>query len=139
MKLFFLYTILIFSLLSVVSCGPSRYLPDGDSLYTGAEVKITDTVLSRKQKKLLRSDLVSLTRPKPNKKILGFRYKLFFYGIPGTSKKKKSLARWFQRKFGEPPVLLSDVNLDYNTKVLNSTLQNRGFFYSVTNRFTRPV
>ncbi len=119
MKLFPLYIIFLFSLFVFVSCGPSRYLPDGDSLYTGAEVKITDHELHNKKRKELSRDLVSLTRPKPNKKILGIRLKLFFYSIPGTSEKKKSLARWFQRKFGEPPVLLSDVKYIAKPRLLS--------------------
>jgi len=122
------YIVILFSLLAVSSCGPSRYLPADDALYTGAKVKITDNELRSKTKKALRADLVSLTRPRPNKKILGIRFKLFMYSLPGKSTKRKSLGRWFQRKFGERPVLLSEVNLDYNVKVLQSTLQNRGFF-----------
>ncbi|MGC4036626.1 MAG: BamA/TamA family outer membrane protein [Chitinophagaceae bacterium] len=116
----------------MTSCGPSRYLPDGETLYTGANVKITSTELNKKQRKDLASTLTDLTRPKPNKKILGIRFKLFLYSIGGRSAREKSLGGWFRRKFGEPPVLASDVNVDYNIKVLESTLQNRGFFQAVT-------
>ncbi|MES1223622.1 MAG: hypothetical protein ABUT20_49455, partial [Bacteroidota bacterium] len=128
MKISFLHIILVFVVLIVVSCGPSRYLPDGETLYTGANVKITDKELSNKQKKNFAKTLKDLTRPKPNKKILGIRFKLWMYSIAGKSEKEKSLGGWFRRKFGEPPVLASDVNTDYNTKVLHSTLENRGFF-----------
>jgi outer membrane protein assembly factor BamA len=131
MKISLTHIISVLSLMMIVSCGPSRYLPDGDSLYTGANVKITDKELSHKQKKNLTAGLEALTRPKPNKKILGIRFKLWLYSIGGKSSKEKSLGGWFRNKFGEPPVLGSDVNTEYNVKVLRSTLENRGFFQAI--------
>ena len=122
------YIIFICLCLALFSCGPSHYLPDGEALYTGARVKITDKALTGKKKKNLAKNLTSLTRPKPNKSILGVRFKLFFYSLGGKPKKKKTLGHWIQKKLGEPPVLMSDVDPDYNSKVLLSTLQNRGFF-----------
>lgn len=110
----FVYSIIICIL---VSCSATRKVPEGDALYTGAKIKLDGPDLSRKQKKNLRNEMSSLTRPVPNKKILGFRYKLFFYNI-GILK----------NKLGEPPVLLSDVKPEYNEKVLSSSLQNQGFF-----------
>lgn len=111
------YFFLFFGALFFISCSPTRKVPDGDALYTGAKIKLDGPDLRHKQKKNLRKDMASLTRPQPNKKFLGFRYKLFFYNI-GIAK----------NKWGEPPVLLSDLNLDYNVKVLQSSLVNRGFF-----------
>lgn len=110
----FIYSVII---LLLASCSATRKVPEGDALYTGAKIKLDGPDLSRKQKKNLRNEMASLTRPEPNKKILGFRYKLFFYNI-GILK----------NKLGEPPVLLSDVKPEYNEKVLSSSLQNRGFF-----------
>ena len=131
MKISFTHIILVLIVLFAASCSPSRYLPDGDTLYTGANVKITDKQVSNKQRKNIASDLEAMTRPKPNKRILGIRLKLWLYSIGGRSSKERSLGGWFRRKFGEPPVLASDVNTDYNIKVLQSTLQNRGFFQAM--------
>ncbi len=125
------YIILFFLFTALFSCSPSRYLPEGDALYTGAQVKITDGALRNKEKKNLQKDLETLTRPRLNKRAFGIRFKLFFYAIGGKPKKEKSLGRWIQHKLGEPPVLLSDVNTDYNAKVLQNTLQNRGFFHAI--------
>ncbi|MES1214942.1 MAG: BamA/TamA family outer membrane protein [Bacteroidota bacterium] len=124
------YIFIFFSFAAFFSCSPSRYLPQGDALYTGPHVKISDDELRNKEKKNLRKELETLTRPKPNKSVLGIRFKLFFYALGGKPGTKNAIGKWIQNKLGEPPVLLSDVNVDYNSKVLLSTLQNRGFFHA---------
>jgi outer membrane protein insertion porin family len=129
MKRIKLYIIYLFFPV-IFSCSITKSLPPGDALYTGASVKITDDLVSNKKKKSIRSELEALTRPRPNKKILGIRFKLFMYTLAGNSKKEKSFRNWIKNKFGEPPVLLSDVNPDYNSKVLQSNLENRGFFHA---------
>ncbi len=118
---FFLFPVLF-------SCSITKSLPEGDALYTGASVKIKDDLISNKKKKNLYNELEALTRPRPNKKILGIRFKLFMYTLAGNSKKEKSFSNWIKNKFGEPPVLLSDVNTEYNSKILQSDLENQGYF-----------
>ena len=98
------------------SCSATKKVPAGDALYTGATVNIEDSTLSRKKKNALKSDLSSITRPRPNQKILGIPFKLLFNN-----------SRLF-RRLGEPPVLLSQVNLEYNSKTLQNSLENRGYF-----------
>ncbi|MEI9807030.1 MAG: hypothetical protein WDO16_03620 [Bacteroidota bacterium] len=114
--------------LFITACSNTKKLPADEALYTGASVKIEDSLLSAKKKKSLRSDLSSLTRPRPNKKFLGIRFKLFAYNLAGNPKKENSPAGWLKNKVGEPPVLLSEVSLDRNIKILQSTLENRGYF-----------
>ncbi len=124
------FKFLFFILMIVLaSCSNTRHLPPGDALYTGASVKVTDKDISTKLRKTLQSDLVSLTRPKPNTKFLGMRLKLTFFNMAGDPNKKGFL-RKFLRKFGEPPVLLSDVNLENNSKVLKNNLENKGYFHA---------
>lgn len=112
------------------SCSVTRNVPAGDALYKGANIKIEDKSLSNKKKKSIKSELETLTRPLPNKKILGVPFKLMMYNLAGKSTKDKSLGGWIRRKIGEPPVLMSAVNLEYNVKVLQSTLENRGYFHA---------
>lgn len=112
----------------IVSCNPLKKIPQNDALYTGASLKIDSTPLSKKQKKQLQSDLKALIRPKPNKKFLGMRLKLTAYYAAGNPKKEKSIAGWLKYKVGEPPVLLSEVNIDRNVEVLQNTLENTGYF-----------
>ncbi|MEJ7671169.1 MAG: hypothetical protein WKF59_00200 [Chitinophagaceae bacterium] len=72
-------------------------MPPGDALYTGASVKITDKDISSKMKKTLQDDLAKLTRPKPNSKLLGIRFKLTFFNLAGDPN-KKGFIRKFLRK-----------------------------------------
>jgi outer membrane protein assembly factor BamA len=114
--------------LLIVSCSNTKYLPANEALYIGAKIRIDSSKLSHKQNKKIESDLATLTRPKPNSTILGLRVKLYAYNIAGHPKKEKSPRSWFKNKFGEPPVLARDVDLDHNSKVLQSYLVNKGYF-----------
>lgn len=113
------------------SCSTTRTVPKGDALYTGADVKVSGEQLSNKKKKAIKEEMKVLVRPLPNKKILGIPFKLMMYNLPGDSVKEKSIGGWIRRKFGEPPVLLSSVSLDRNNAVLQSDLQNQGYFQAV--------
>ncbi len=112
-----------------VGCSNTKYLPAGESLYTGAKVKLDAPKLKKGQRKNIKKELQALTRPKPNSSILGLRIKLFAYNIAGKPKKKGSPAAWLKRKFGEPPVLLSAVNLEKNVKILDNHMENQGYFH----------
>lgn len=117
-------------LLGIVSCNVTRYIPDNDALYTGADIKLKpvhDTV--KYDKKALEEELAALVRPAPNKKFLGMRVKLFFYNLAGDPK-KKGLLSWIKNKWGEPPVLASSVNFEKNSQVLQNRMENRGYFGS---------
>ncbi len=102
-------------------------MPAGEVLYTGAKVKLHTTGPIDKKQKKLNDELEDLTRPRPNKSILGLRFKLWVYNIAGHPKKENSLMGKLKYKIGEPPVLLSNVNLDYDSKLLANNLQNQGF------------
>lgn len=108
------------------ACSSTKNLPPGDALYTGASVTIRDSLMSKKKKKALRSQLSALTRPKPNSRILGMPFKLYIYNA--NAKAKRFPGKWLREKMGEPPVLLSSLNLDRNVQVLQSNLQNKGYF-----------
>jgi len=121
------YWIIVLAILAT-SCNNLKKIPAGDALYTGASVKIDSTSLKKKEKKSLEENLHALVRPKPNKKFLGMRFKLSMYNLAGNPKKENSLRGWLKNKVGEPPVLLSEVDLERNIKVLQNTLENTGFF-----------
>jgi outer membrane protein insertion porin family len=63
------------------SCNSTKYVPEGNLLYTGGSIKVEDSLISRKQRKTLQKDMETMLRPKPNKKFLGLRPKLFFYNL----------------------------------------------------------
>ncbi len=112
-------------LTGLAACNPTRKLAPGQRLYTGAKVEVEG--VSKKEKKALSGELKALARPKPNRSLLGFRYGLFFWNLGDTSK-KKGVAAWLRRKYGEEPVLASSVNLAKNSEVMQSRLFNRGYF-----------
>lgn len=113
------------------ACSNIKYLPKGQKLYTGGEVKIDDKDenLTKKDAKEVSKELQGLLRPRPNARILGLRVKLYIYNITRTTK-KKGLRHWLNTKLGEPPVLISEVDVDKNSEILQSRLQNEGYFQS---------
>jgi outer membrane protein assembly factor BamA len=119
-------------LIVLYGCSNTKYLPEGELLYTGAKVKVKDTTLTRKERKTLEKDLKGLPRPKPNSKILGLRVKLYFYNIAGEPKRDKGFRHWLRTKVGEPPVLFSQVDLQYNSDVLQNYAENHGHFKART-------
>jgi len=120
--------IIIFAITSffIASCSNTRHLPAGDKLYTGARTIVNGTSTVR-EKKVLKEDLEGLTRPKPNSKFLGIPIKLSIYNL-FRNKKENSFFGRIRDKNGEPPVLLSQVDLQQNIKVLQSHMENKGYF-----------
>nr|WP_314839439.1 BamA/TamA family outer membrane protein [uncultured Flavobacterium sp.] len=119
---------LFFLWLLFQSCSNTRFLPEGELLYTGANVKIEKNDSTKKSRKELKNNLEALVRPKPNKSILGLKPKLYIYNLAGTPKKEKGLRYWLKNKVGEPPVLYSQVDLEYNKSVLQNYIENNGYF-----------
>ena len=121
-----LFPLLLVLLLS--ACNSTKYVPEGDLLYTGGSVKVEDSLLSKKERKGLQNVMEDMLRPKPNKKFLGLRPKLFFYNLVSEPKKDKGFKYWLKYKVGEPPVLFSKVDLDYNADILSNYSENIGYF-----------
>lgn len=126
------YIILTLAALFAISCSNTKYLPAEDMLYTGGEVKVKDTMMDKKARKALQKELEPLLRPKPNSNFLGLRFKLYVYNLAGEPKKEKGLRHWLRTKVGEPPVLFSQVDLDYNADILQNYSENKGFFKTKT-------
>jgi outer membrane protein insertion porin family len=120
--------ILIFSII-FSACSTTKHLAPGQKLYNGGEIKFADTAgnITSKDAKGLNEELEDLLRPHPNSKILGLRFKLWVYYKTKTTK-KKGLRHWLNTKFGQPPVLISEVDVDKNSQVLQSRLQNESYF-----------
>lgn len=120
----------IFLLISSVlaGCSATRRLKPGQYLYTGAEVIINPDSSARiADKNQVKKTLESKTRPRPNKSILGFKYKLFLYNLAPDTVKPRGLGNWLKNKVGEKPVLMSDVKIKYNNDVLKSYLISQGY------------
>jgi len=132
-NLHFSFFIFHFSLLTIFflsSCSNTKYLQNGEKLYTGVSVELIaqnpSSPIHKKAriKKLVESAIV----PKPNAKLLGLRMKLWFYNIAGTPK-GKGLRYFLRNKMGEPPVFLSKVDPGQVLKYIDAKLYNNGFFH----------
>lgn len=113
---------------TVLSCSNTRFLKEGQMLYTGAEVKIENDSISKKEKKELQAALEENLTPKPNATLLGLRPKLYFYNITSEPKKDKGFKYWLKYKLGEKPVLLGDVDREFNKDIIQNYSENRGYF-----------
>jgi outer membrane protein insertion porin family len=111
------------------SCNTTKLVPKGDALYTGATIKVKDSTLSKQEQKKIVELTENIPRPLPNSKFLGIPLKLNLYNLAGDTS-KHNFIRKFLRKTGQPPVLLSSVNLKYNVKLLQNYLENLGYFHA---------
>lgn len=113
---------------TVISCSNTRFLKEGQMLYTGAKVKIENDTISKKEKKDLQTALEESLTPKPNSTFLGMRPKLYFYNIAKEPKKDKGFNYWLKYKVGEKPVLLGDVDREFNKNIIENYSENKGYF-----------
>ncbi|MFV9484625.1 POTRA domain-containing protein, partial [Christiangramia sp. ASW11-125] len=110
------------------SCSVEKFIPEEESLYTGAEISIeSDSTI--KEKPQLKAELQSVLRPEPNAQILGMRPGLYFH-YKAQREKPGIINKFLNKKLGEEPVYLSDVDLENTEELLLNRLENRGFFYS---------
>lgn len=127
------YSITAIVALSFASgCNNTKNIPANDALYTGASVKLDSSSAARKENQVMKASLQGLTRPRPNSKVLGMRVRLSLWNMAGGDTSKKGFIKKLFRKWGEPPVLLSQVNLQRNEQVLTNYQENRGFFQAST-------
>lgn len=114
--------------LVLASCSTTKSLKPGQNLYLGAEVKINpDSAVRIADQKQVKQALEAKTRPRPNKSLLGVKWKLLIYNLAGEPTKPKGLNHWLRTKVGEAPVLLSELKLKYNNDVLKSYLISQGY------------
>ncbi|WP_165784648.1 translocation and assembly module lipoprotein TamL [Solitalea longa] len=107
----------------LAGCSNTKYLPPNEKLFTDVNVKYAKHTKS----KIKSSVLEKMVRPQPNSKMLGMRIKLYAYNI-AKEPKRKGLNYFLKKKFGEPAVLFSSVNINRNVEVLTNFLENQGYF-----------
>ncbi len=121
--------ILTFGMASItLSCSNTKYLKEGQMLYIGAKINIENDTISKNEKKDLKAALEANLTPKPNSSFLGLRPKLFFYNIAREPKKEKGFNYWLKYKIGEKPVLLGDVDREFNKDIIENYSENKGYF-----------
>ncbi|MCB2378499.1 outer membrane protein assembly factor [Hymenobacter sp. BT635] len=106
-------------------CSGTKYIPEGARLYTGSTVKIKSEVAVPNEA-VLQTELEGVITPKPNASILGLRPKLYFWHL--GEGKTKGLGKWLANKYGERPVLISEVDTQKVKRLMVNRLNNNGYF-----------
>lgn len=123
-----LWIIMIGSFLMLESCSIKRFIPEGELLYTGADLEVKkDTAIEDISK--VTTELQSVLKPEPNGKFLGMRPGLYFH-YKAQREKPGFINKFLNKKMGEEPVYLSDVEPNNTEDLIRNRLENRGFFYS---------
>ncbi|MFW5725781.1 MAG: BamA/TamA family outer membrane protein [Bacteroidota bacterium] len=118
-------------LLTLGSCSASRYLDEGQKLYTGSELNI-DNEEKIEDKTDLVTELNQVIRPEPNERILWWRYRLWFYNIAGEDP-QGGLGKWLKNRIGREPVLWSDFDEEKTIRLLENRLFSFGYFDAAVN------
>lgn len=113
---------------SLISCSNTKFLKEGQYLYTGADIVINSDSLSKEDKAQLEENIKQSITPKPNSSFLGLRPKLYAYNTTKEPKKDKGIRHWLKYKFGEKPVLLEDVDREFNKDIIVNYSENKGYF-----------
>jgi len=101
-----------------------KHVPKEDHLYAGPKWKVEGDL-----NKKVKDRVEEIPKPKPNTRFLGIPYKLIFYNLMGPPKRPKGLINKI-KKFGEPPVLLSQVNPAVNEPRLETEMVDFGYFHA---------
>ncbi len=114
--------------IGIYSCSVQKFIPESEVLYTGADLKTVSDTNIRNIKKV-NEELSLILRPKPNTKFLGMRLGLYYH-YKAQKENPGFINKWMNKKFGEEPVYLSDVDPLRVETLMRNRLDNRGFFYS---------
>src|SRR5262245_34874962 len=128
MKKWFPYWLLVVFI--AAGCSVSKYLPPGEKLYRGADIKVIKEDSVHTSKRSLKKQLKLTVKPKANKFLFGQPYKVWWWYVIGETKKQKGLKYWLRSKLGEPPVLSSRVNAAVTAENMQAYLENNGYFHS---------
>jgi hypothetical protein len=143
------HTALLSLVLLLAACSPTKRVPPGEHL-----LKRNDVVL--KDRSVPASELESIIKQKPNKKVLGSRFYLSMYNIPDPelmARRKEHRARrieainerrtergkapkpygrttgeWLREVVGEPPVLLDSGLTERSRDQMELYLRKEGWF-----------
>lgn len=116
--------------LLIYSCSIEKYIPEGEQLYTGAELELKPESELADNKKI-KAELINLIEPNPNTTFFGMKPALFFH-YKAQRKKPGFFYKFLNKSFGEEPVYFSDVNPEYVEELILNRLDNNGFFYSIS-------
>lgn len=114
-------------MLVFMACTGTGHLQKGEHLYAGAKINIVKPE-KKWDTKLLKTDLKNtVILPRPNKKLLWMRPKLWIYNT-FDNRRKKSIGNFIANQFGEPPVYFDAKIAGRQRDLLTERAANDGFF-----------
>lgn len=124
------YIILLMSIGCMMSCSIRRHLPPGTQLYKGAAFTVVKDAANKTSEKSIKKQLDLISAPKPNKRILGYPYRVWLWYLIGEPKKETGLKHWLRYRVGEEPVLSTILDVKANASNFENYLINKGYFDS---------
>ncbi|MCE7041866.1 BamA/TamA family outer membrane protein [Dyadobacter sp. CY312] len=116
--------------IALSSCSVQKYVPEGQSIYVGNNVKVQPDSISKPNVSGLEEGLEAIIKPTPNKTLFGFPWKVWFHYFIGEPKDEGGLKSWFRKKLGEPPVFATQRLLDINAANMVGYMDNEGYYRS---------
>ena len=131
--LFFLIAAMFFS-----GCSINKFIPPDKRLLKKYEIKYTE----KKNKAIDNSEVKAYLRPKTNAHFLGVYYNLNIYYLSKVYPVK--FYKWLNKKLGEDPVYIDDVDPERMAMKIKRFLINSGFFdikisYEIINSKKRAI
>ena len=112
------------------SCSVKRYLPAGERIYRGADIKVEKQGNVKATSHYLRKQLKLAAKPVANKFAFGQPYKVWWWYVLGEPRNPNGVRAYFRNKLGEPPILSSKVNAPVTASNMQAFLENLGYFHS---------
>ena len=112
--------------LLMASCSANKYLPKGEKYFEGHETEYTDktSALPKEVRYYLQEDL----KPEETRRFFLSRPGTWIYQVMGEVEKEKGIKHFIKYKLGTKPIYLSELNIEKNTAIIKSKLENNGFF-----------
>ena len=127
----------------LVGCSTTRRLASDEVLYTGVKKITIDTDTSGTLSGSVESAVKDPLSVKPNNPLYSpyvrtpFPIGLWAYNYLYTDK-EKGFKHWLYNRLAKSPVLISKVQPDLRTKLINDILENYGYFNSTTRYELHP-
>ena len=128
------YYLIALGIVALSSCSVNKFIPEDKVLYTGANINLSFEERPS-DKSELKSELEGILYPTPNSRFLGMRLGLYYH-YRAQKTKFGPITKFLNKKFGEKPVYLSDVDISRTEQLLNNRMENHGFF---TNQVTSEI
>lgn len=126
MKFYLKSIFIVLAVMLLAGCSAMKYVPEDEKLYDGAIIKLKSETVE-KGLGIITTELESVVRPVPNSKILGMRLGLRAH-YKAQREKPGFLNRFFNKRIGEEPVYMSDLDVERTKELLDNRLENRGFY-----------